>query len=206
MGVAILAIIGIGLLASLSPSTLVVFILILLTTVRPRSNALGFFFGWTVSLIFVFCLVYAVDGTASRPHSNGGTASDVAEIVLGLVLGYVGMRSWQRRHVTRPPAARMLRLEARLKNLRPWQAAALGIVEQPWTLTAAAAIVIVHHNIGPLTTLLAFILFTVFSTASVLAIFTYYTRHPDSTEPLLIQLRLRLAQAGPRSWPLFRLS
>ena len=174
MGVAILAIIGIGLLASLSPSTLVVFIL-LLTTVRPKSNAVGFLLGWTLS------------------H----TVSYVVEIVLGSVLAVVGARSWRHRKRPKAPATRTRRLETRLEHLHPWQAAAVGIAEQPWTLTAAAAVIVVHHRIGPLTTVVTFLLFTVFSTATVLAIFAYYTRHPDRSETRLAELRLRLARAGP---------
>ena len=46
-----------GLLASVSPSTIVVFIL-LLTTARARVNAAAFLIGWSVSLIIVFAVSY----------------------------------------------------------------------------------------------------------------------------------------------------
>jgi len=91
----------------------------------------------------------------------------------------------------------MGRIEARAKRLHPWQSAALGIAEQPWALTAAAALVLVHHKIGPLTTASGFVLFTACSTAGVLALFTYHARHPDVSEARLADLRVRLTQAGP---------
>src|SRR5580700_8944054 len=50
----LLIVIGLlGLLASVSPATIVVFILLLATT-RPRLNAVAFLIGWSVSLIIVF--------------------------------------------------------------------------------------------------------------------------------------------------------
>ncbi|MGO8861159.1 MAG: GAP family protein [Acidimicrobiales bacterium] len=51
-----------GLLASLSPSTLVVFILLLATT-RARVNAAAFLIGWTISLIFVFAVRFELGST-----------------------------------------------------------------------------------------------------------------------------------------------
>ena len=65
-----------GLLASVSPSTIVVFIL-LLATARARVNAAAFLIGWSVSLIIVFTVSYAVGGNPrhsawERQHRGGG--------------------------------------------------------------------------------------------------------------------------------------
>ena len=65
------------------------------------------------------------------------------------------------------------RLSADLASLRPWQAALLGVLEQPWTLTALAAVVVVSHRAGPLAVFLAFLLFSALSTAGVITIFVY---------------------------------
>ncbi len=51
-----------GLLASLSPATIVVFILLLATT-RAKVNAAAFLIGWSFSLVIVFSVSYAVGGT-----------------------------------------------------------------------------------------------------------------------------------------------
>ncbi len=195
MIVALVAITAIGLLASVSPTTLVVFAL-LLVTVRPTGNAVGFLVGWTLSLVVVFSAVYLASGIASNPHSGAHTASSAAEIALGVVFAVVAARVWRRRQRPRSPSARMTRLQARLKRLRPWQAAALGIAKQPWMLTAAAALILVHHKIGPLTTALAFLLFTASSTAVVLAVFGYYVRDPGETHARLDEWQVRLTRAG----------
>ena len=51
----LLAITSLGLLASVSPSTLIAFV-VLLASKRPNGNAIGFLVGWNVSLIVVFAL------------------------------------------------------------------------------------------------------------------------------------------------------
>jgi hypothetical protein len=48
----IITIVLLGLLASLSPATIVVFILVLATT-RAKVNAAAFLIGWSVSLVIV---------------------------------------------------------------------------------------------------------------------------------------------------------
>ena len=62
-----------GLLASVSPSTIVVFIL-LLATARARLNAAAFLIGWSVSLIIVFAATYALGGDRATQHGSGSTA------------------------------------------------------------------------------------------------------------------------------------
>lgn len=196
MAVALVGIIAIGLLASVSPSTLVVFIMLLFTA-RPTGNAVGFLFGWTLSLVVVFSIVFAASGTASRPHSGGHTVTAAAEILLGAVMAVVAVRVWRRRNRPKAPRATTGRLEARAKQLRPWQSAAIGVAEQPWTLTAAAALILVHHDIGPAVTAFGFLLFTACSTAGVVAVFAYHAWRPDVSEARLAALRGRLTQLGP---------
>ena len=55
----ILPIVFLGLMASLSPATIVVFVLVL-GTARARVNAVGFLFGWGFSLTVVFAASYAL--------------------------------------------------------------------------------------------------------------------------------------------------
>ncbi len=188
--------IGIGLLASLSPSRLIVFTLLLATT-RAIRNAAAFLAGWITSLIVIFTIVFAVGGSTSRPHTAAHTASAFAEVFLGVLFAVVALRGWRRRNLPRTPSRHTKSLEARLKNLRPRQAVALGVAEEPWTLTAAAALVVLHDRIGPFTTGLAFLLFAALSVATVAAIFVYYTMHPDTSDATLAELGARLRQAGP---------
>ena len=86
---------------------------------------------------------------------------------------------------------------ARLKQLNPWEAATVGILKQPWTLTAAAAVVLVrHHSAFPIV-VIAFLAFALLSTATVGLIFLYFARRPGEAEAHLSDLRDRLVRAGP---------
>ena len=72
----VVTIVLLGLLASLSSATIVVFLLLLATT-RAKVNAAAFLIGWSVSLVIVFSASYAVGGTHSaqprwRPHRRRG--------------------------------------------------------------------------------------------------------------------------------------
>jgi hypothetical protein len=185
-----------GLLAGVSPSTLVVFIL-LLATVRARVNAAAFLIGWTISLTIVFAASYAVGGVHVTQAGNGSTAVAALEILLGVALVVAGAQHWIRRGRPRTSSGVTKKFSARLKELRPWEAAVVGILEQPWTLTAAAAVVLVRHHSAFLVVLFAFLVFAVLSTATVGLIFVYFARRPGQAEAHLSDLRDRLVQAGP---------
>ncbi len=192
----IIPILFLGLLASLSPSTIVVFVL-LLGTIRPKVNAVAFMVGWAISLSLVFVISYEIGGTGQL-HNRGGRAGvDIAEIVLGMGLSFVAVREWRARR--QPPKSSRLstRLTSRMKELRPWEASVVGVLEQPWTLTAAAAIVVVHHHAATLIALMAFVVFTAVSTATVAMIFLYYARRPGEAEEHLLVWRDRAVRAAP---------
>ena len=59
-----------GLMASLSPATIIVFILLLLTN-RAQAHAPAFLVGWAQSLTVVFGASYALGSTRSSQHGNG---------------------------------------------------------------------------------------------------------------------------------------
>jgi hypothetical protein len=185
-----------GLLASVSPSTIVVFIL-LLATARARVNAAAFLIGWSVSLIIVFAVSYAVGGVRATQHGSGSTAVDVIEIMLGAALAVAAARQWRRRDRPRTSSRVAQKFTARLKQLNPWEAATVGVLEQPWTLTAAAAVVLVRHHSAALVVVFAFLAFALLSTATIGLIFLYFARRPGQAEAHLADLRDRLVRAGP---------
>src|SRR4051794_12958562 len=78
----ILPILLLALLASISPVTIVVFILLLATT-RARLNAGAFLIGWTVSLTVVFAMSYALGSYNGVRSGSGSTAVDLLETLLG---------------------------------------------------------------------------------------------------------------------------
>jgi len=192
----VVAILLLGLLASVSPSTIVVFILLLATT-RARGNAAAFLIGWTVSLVIVFTASYVVGGARTVQQGTGSTAVKVIEILLGVALAVVGAQQWRRRDQPRTSSGVTKKFSAHLKELNQWEAAVVGVLEQPWTLTAAAAVVLVRHDSAFGIVVIAFLAFTVLSTATVGLIFLYYARRPGAAEARLSELRDRLVRAGP---------
>jgi hypothetical protein len=185
-----------GLLASVSPSTIVVFIL-LLATARARVNAAAFLIGWSVSLIIVFVLGYAIGGVRATQHGSGRTVVEVIDILLGVALVFLAGRQWRRRDRPRTGSGVSKKFTARLKQLNPWEAATIGVLEQPWTLTAAVAVVLVRHHSAFLVVVFAFLAFALLSTATIGVIFLYFARRPGEAEAHLSDLRDRVVRAGP---------
>ena len=185
-----------GLLASVSPSTIIVFILLLATT-RARVNAAAFLIGWSISLIIVFAVSYAVGGVRATRQGNGSTTVEAIEILLGAALAVAAARQWRHRDRPRTSSGVTKKFTARLKELNPWEAAAVGVLEQPWTLTAAAAVVLVRHHSAFLIVVFAFLAFALLSTATVGLIFVYFARRPGQAEAHLADLRDHLVRAGP---------
>ena len=91
----ILPVVFLGLMASLSPATIVVFVLVL-GTARARVNAVGFLFGWGLSLTVVFALSYALALSGETQEGGGRHAVAVIELLLGAALVVVGARVWRR--------------------------------------------------------------------------------------------------------------
>lgn len=185
-----------GVVASLSPSTLVVFILLLATT-RARVNAAAFLIGWTISLVFVFAVSFELGSTHVAGRGSARTAVDAVEILLGVTLILAAVRQWGRRDQPRNSSRVGTRFTARLKRLNPWEAMVVGVLEQPWTLTAAAAVVVVRDHTALFVAVIAFVVFTVVSTATVGLIYLYYARRPGDAEEHLSDLRDRVVRAGP---------
>ena len=193
----IFSILMLGLLASASPATIVVFILVL-GTARARVNAAAFLIGWAVSLTVVFTASYLLGSSRSAQHGGGRTGVLVIEVLLGCVLLVAGIRRWRHRDEV-PDSTRGWgsQLMSRTKDLSPRGAAVVGVLKQPWAITTAAAVVVVHHHEPGLVTLIAFACFTVASTASVGLMYLYYTRRPEEAMAYLGDLRDRATASGP---------
>ena len=195
----IFSILMLGLMASLSPATIVVFILVL-GTARPRANAAGFLLGWAISLTVVFTISYLVGSSRSVQHGGGRTGVMIFEVTVGCALLAVSARQWRRRGVVAPagPAgAASQRVFGRLHDLAPGGALLLGVLKQPWAITTAAAIFVVHHHTQALVTIIAFACFTVASTASVGLMYVFYARRPGEADAYLNRLRSRAIASGP---------
>lgn len=192
----ILPLLLLGLMSSLSPTTIVVFIL-LLATARPRLNALAFLAGWAMSLTLVFYLSYAFAESYDMRHGAGRAAIAVLMVAVGTALIVAGARQWSHRDRTQAPAAISPSIEGRMRDLTPRSAVIVGILKQPWAITASAAIVVLSHHTAPIITLIAFASFTVVSTATVVAMYLYYTRRPDDATRRLDELRAAVTRNAP---------
>lgn len=202
----ILPILVLGLMASLSPATIVVFVLVL-GTARARINAVWFLFGWGLSLTVVFAASYAVASTGATHRGSGRTWVAVAEALLGLALLWLGVQKWRERTLPRTATTGSSRwgtqrLAGRIDNLTPLGAATVGVLKQPWAITSAAALVVVRNDVSFLAVAIAFMLFTVASTATVALMFVYYARYPGEAQAQLTALRDRVVAAGPAVWAL----
>jgi Sap, sulfolipid-1-addressing protein len=185
-----------GLLASVSPSTIIVFILLLDTT-RARVNAAAFLIGWGISLVIVFTASYAVGGADTLQYGSGDMVVKAVEILLGAALAVAAARQWRHRDQPRTGSGLTKKFTARLKQLHPWEAATVGVIEQPWTLTVAAAVLLVRHHAALRIVVFAFLVFSLLSTATIGLIFLYFARRPGQAEVHLSDLRDRLVKAGP---------
>ena len=195
----ILPIVFLGLMASLSPATIVVFVLVL-GTARARVNAVGFLFGWGFSLTVVFAASYAVAASGAADRGGGRTSVAVLEILLGTALVVFGIRMWRRGPAAVPTGTSgwgTQRLMGRMDSLTPFGAAVVGVLKQPWAITTAAALVVVHKNDSVLVVAIAFALFTIASTATVGLMYLYYARYPGEAQAQLTALRDRVVAAGP---------
>jgi hypothetical protein len=194
----IFPILMLGLMASLSPLTIVVFIL-LLRTKRAQVNAFGFLVGWGISLAVVFVASYAVGSSRASQHGSGRTAVDVVVLLLGLVLIALAGHQWRHRDDPKDmrPAGGSLRFTQHVGTLSPTGALLLGVAKQPWAITAAAAVVVVnaHANLG--LTIIAFACFAVVSTATVGLMYLYNARHPEEAAEGLTRLQGRVLAEGP---------
>ena len=146
----ILPIVFLGLMASLSPATIVVFVLVL-GTARASVNALGFLIGWGLSLTLVFIGSYALARSGASESEGGRTTVAVMQVLLGLALLVVSARVWRRhgdstQRSTETSSWGTDRITGRLQDLTPVGAVVVGILKQPWAITAAAALVVVHHD------------------------------------------------------------
>ena len=145
----------------------------------------------------VFSLSYLLGTYRGLNTGSGGTALAVFEVVLGVGLIGTGIWQWRRRNTPRRGIGVSKDLAERLKRLDPWGAAVLGVLKQPWSLTAAAALVLVHDHSAFVVAVIAFALFAVVSTATVGAIYLYYARDPAEASARLAELNARVVSAGP---------
>ncbi len=194
----ILPMLLLGLMASLSPTTIVVFVLVL-GTARARGNAVGFLVGWGLSLTVVFAGTYALAATGVAQKEANHTAVAGFELLFGVALIVFSAQLWRRRSDLSPATTTMQpgRFVGSLDSLSPRGAVVVGVLKQPWAITTAAALAVVNHSTTVPVVAIAFAFFTVASTATVGLMFLYYSRHPGNGQEQLVLVRDRVVAVGP---------
>jgi hypothetical protein len=114
-----------------------------------------------------------------------------------VTLAFVAGRQWRHRGRPRTTSGMSRNLAARMQKLNPWQAAIVGVLKEPWAITAAAAVVVIRDHAALLVAVIAFLVFTVVSTATVGLTFLYFARRPGEAQEHLEALRGRVVRAGP---------
>jgi len=184
-----------GLAANLEPGTLVVFVA-LLTTSAPRRNAVAFLAGWIVSLAVVFGLSYFV--FRGEPPIHGSTEEllvQAGEIVIAGLLAWLAVHEWRRRDGRASVTSE--RASGWLERVGPRTAFFTALWEQPWTITAAAAMVVVRLHPPAVHVLALFVAFAAASTASVATVWVLYRRDPARVQDALHRLEAWVRRRGP---------
>lgn len=194
-----LVLLGLG--TNLEPGTLIVFVS-LLGTAKPRTNAAAFVAGWVVSLAVVFGASYAL--LHGEPPVSGSTEEllvQLGEIAVGVLLASAAVHEWRRRND--PPASRRPRTHHWLQHIGPRTAFFAAMWEQPWTVTMAAAMVVVRGHLSAPEAVVAFVVFAVASTVSVGTVWIMFRRDPDRAEHALRSIETRVRTTGPRFFAVF---
>jgi threonine/homoserine/homoserine lactone efflux protein len=182
--VLVLNLVLIGVVISLEPIPLTVFILVLASQGGVRKGA-AFIFGWLASLAIVIAVTVLVTGN-NPPKTNTAPsrAALVVKILIGAVLVVIAWRRWRKLGQPKPPK-KIPKWQTGIDTMSPWFAMALGPLTQPWGLVAAGVAVIVEAKLSNWQDYLALFLFCVIATASYLAMEIYAGFRPAQTQAFL---------------------
>ena len=134
-----------ALLAPLEPLPLIAF-LVVLSSRKGRSSALGFTGGWLVSAVVIAVVVWATTGTA--PSTEGATAiawGGGLQVALGLGLVVLGVRRRSAGPPDGPTDGTQPRWMTGVDNLGIAGAAVVGLLIQPWGIVAAADVAVLRE-------------------------------------------------------------
>ncbi|RAG85568.1 GAP family protein [Streptacidiphilus pinicola] len=178
----------IGLVTTLEPVPIVVFIL-LLAGERGLFQGLVFTLAWLASIVAVLALTVGLTGGKPLlPHSSPSTAAIAVKLAVGVGLIFVGERKRRRRHRS-PDTHRTPAWMARLETASAWTVAGISVIVQPMALVAAGAAVVTEAHVSSLSSYLLLFYFCVLSTASLLTMELWSAFAPERAGHLLHGLR-----------------
>jgi threonine/homoserine/homoserine lactone efflux protein len=181
----VLDLVIIGLVITLSPLTLVAFIL-LLAAKGGIWKGLAFILGWMACLVAVIAaVVLTTGGNPPRQHTAPSTAVLVVKALLGILLIWIGIRRRRRRGLPRKPPTWM----GWLDRMSPWAAAGFGAFMQPWSLVAIGAATVVQAKLSTVGDWLALVVFCLLATSSFLVMELYAVLSPEAAAARLGRIR-----------------
>jgi threonine/homoserine/homoserine lactone efflux protein len=181
----VLELVILGLVITLSPLTLVAFIL-LLAAEGGIWKGLAFILGWMACLVAVIAaVVLTTGGDPPRPHTAPSTAVLVVKALLGILLIWIGIRRRRRRGLPRKPPTWM----GWLDRMSPWAAVGFGAFMQPWSLVAIGAATVVQAKLSTVGDWLALVVFCLLATSSFLVMELYAVLSPEAAAARLGRIR-----------------
>ena len=181
----VLDLVILGLVITLSPLTLVAFIL-LLAAKGGIWKGLAFILGWMACLVAVIAAVLlTTGGNPPRQHTAPSTAVLVVKALLGVLLIWIGIRRRRRRGLPRKPPTWM----GWLDRMSPWAAVGFGAFMQPWSLVAIGAATVVQAKLSTVGDWLALVVFCLLATSSFLVMELYAVLSPEAAAARLGRIR-----------------
>ena len=181
----VLELVILGLVITLSPLTLVAFIL-LLAAKGGIWKGLGFILGWMACLVAVIAaVILATGGDPPRQHTAPSTAVLVVKALLGVLLIWIGIRRRRRRGLPRKPPT----WTGWLDRMSPWAAVGFGAFMQPWSLVAIGAATVVQAKLSTVGDWLALVVFCLLATSSFLVMELYAVLSPEAAAARLGRIR-----------------
>jgi threonine/homoserine/homoserine lactone efflux protein len=181
----VLDLVILGLVITLSPLTLVAFIL-LLAAKGGIWKGLAFILGWMACLVAVIAaVVLTTGGNPPRQHTAPSTAVLVVKALLGILLIWIGIRRRRRRGLPRKPPTWM----GWLDRMSPWAAVGFGAFMQPWSLVAIGAATVVQAKLSTVGDWLALVVFCLLATSSFLVMELYAVLSPEAAAARLGRIR-----------------
>ena len=181
----VLDLVILGLVITLSPLTLVAFIL-LLAAKGGIWKGLAFILGWMACLVAVIAaVILTTGGNPPRQHTAPSTAVLVVKALLGILLIWIGIRRRRRRGLPRKPPTWM----GWLDRMSPWAAIGFGAFMQPWSLVAIGAATVVQAKLSTVGDWLALVVFCLLATSSFLVMELYAVLSPEAAAARLGRIR-----------------
>ena len=181
----VLDLVILGLVITLSPLTLVAFIL-LLAAKGGIWKGLAFILGWMACLVAVIAaVILTTGGNPPRQHTAPSTAVLVVKVLLGILLIWIGVRRRRRRGLPRKPPTWM----GWLDRMSPRAAVGFGAFMQPWSLVAIGAATVVQAKLSTVGDWLALVVFCLLATSSFLVMELYAVLSPEAAAARLGRIR-----------------